>query len=268
MFADMQRESAVQFSFMGATSKNTALKLVDDFEWVKNRLKIIAEETANKWKEKMDAIKQHADVFLGGMNDLSNQYFTNRSTAIENDYIRQKEAIEKSKMTEEEKNKAFEKLDADYAAKKKTGQRTEFIISKALRAGETLMASWQAATAALLVPPIPNFFLAAVTKAFGVAQAALILAQPIPLAKGAIFSQPTILPAVTGRTYLAGESGREIVASPENLRKAIFGSQGFSRAILPINIYLGGQKIKEVFIEIVERASVEGTLKIAAKAIA
>ena len=62
---------------------------------------------------------------------------------------------------------------------------------------------------------------AAIVAALGMAQVGIIAAQPIPLAKGGYFDQPTLMPGRDGRTYLGGEAGPEVMSPVPVMRQVV-----------------------------------------------
>jgi hypothetical protein len=106
----------------------------------------------------------------------------------------------------------------------------------------------------------------------GLVQISKIKSSPIPLAQGAIFKQPTFLTSPnSGQQYQVAEAGEaEIISNGRQIREAIFGKGGGNggRAIsLVVPIYVGGKKIEEHVIRIVEDQSQLGRLRIAGKAV-
>jgi hypothetical protein len=217
------------------------------FSW-----KTVAAEIARQWQQKMAEIGQYTDVVLRGMDDVFNQFFENKSTRLENDYIRQREFIEKSKMSEEDKNKAFERLDAEFAEKKRAAKRKEFIAHKAVEAAETLMSGARA-----FVEVLPDFILAAIIGVLTAAKVGLILAQPVPLATGGVFTKATRF-MTEGGGYYEAERG-EMMIPPGK-------AGGITHIHIPISI--GGEKIQEFVIKVVQQGFNRKLLAIPSKVIA
>jgi hypothetical protein len=94
-----------------------------------------------------------------------------------------------------------------------------------------------------------------------------------PLARGAIFDKPTILPALSGGTYQVAEAGEpEIVATPSNIRKALGmdrGGVGGQPMVIDnrITILLDGRPMKDFILRTVAEGSQLGKVKIKSKAV-
>jgi hypothetical protein len=217
-----------------------------------------AEKTKEKYKELFTAIGNNIISFLGAWSDLSQANTDADIARINEVYDARKKAILDSFMDEEKKAAAIKNLESEQALAVRKLQREQAISHKSIATFEAIANTAVAITKALsgAIPPW-NFILAAMSAAAGAIQIATIQAQPIPLAKGfeGVVTRPT--------TFLVGEAGSE------RLSVQPVGQGGGNRVIHFHNhIYLGGQKIKEQIVELIERASREGTLKIAAKAIA
>jgi hypothetical protein len=179
-------------------------------------------------------------------------------------------AAERLRLEEEYENKKAA-AEAAYEAKSEAIRIAAAKKQRALSISMAIISTAQAiASAATTVPFIPmGLIAAALAAAMGAVQIATIKAQP--LAKGAIFKQPTILPGLGGQNYEVAEPGSggvEIVATPSNIRKAI-GLDGRGRPIIIHNhLYLDGKPLKEFIIRTVEQAGANGRLSIARKAVA
>ncbi|OPZ34651.1 MAG: hypothetical protein BWY96_03062 [Spirochaetes bacterium ADurb.BinA120] len=160
---------------------------------------------------------------------------------------------------------AIAALDAEFEKKKLDAKREAARKQKALDVAQAISGVAQAVIAALQVKPFfpLGLAMAAIAAAMGAAQIAQIQQQPIPLATGAVFAEPTELLA-GGRRYVAGESGLEVMATEATLRRLIreemrggpgagsgAGMQGRPIA-LTVPIYLGTKKIGEEIIAIVQ----------------
>jgi hypothetical protein len=85
--------------------------------------------------------------------------------------------------------------------------------------------------------PFPaSVIISGIVMGLGLAQVALIAKQPIPLAKGAVFSKPTLLPAVTYQVGDAGPGNPEIIAPKSTIRDAVREAMG---SMLPQMAFAG-----------------------------
>jgi hypothetical protein len=178
---------------------------------------------------------------------------------VNQQYEARKKVILDSFMDEEKKAAMIKNLEAEQDLATRKIQREAAKRQKDISIAAAIMNIAEGITAALTAKPwgLWNIALAAIVAARGALELATIKKQPIPLAKGfeGVVTRPT--------TFLVGEAGSE------RLSVQPVGQGGGNRVIHFHNhIYLGGQKIKEQIVELIERASREGTLKLAAKAIA
>lgn len=152
----------------------------------------------NKMSEKVLAFSEKYSTAFSMMGQISSQFIANRQIENENWYKKQKELIDGSTKSEEEKAEALASLDqkmADKTAKLKKKQ------AKADKRAAIFEATINTATA--ITKAYPNIFLAGLVAALGAVQVAAIASQPIPaFADG---GEPPV-----GRVSLVGERGPEL----------------------------------------------------------
>jgi hypothetical protein len=162
---------------------------------------------------------------------------------------------------------AIAELDKEYAAKKTKIKRDAAVKEKELAIAEAISGVAQAIIAAWKLPPPFNIIAAAAAAAMGAMEVAVIESQPIPLAGGAVFKQPTEFMTTGGTRYQAGETGVEIMATESMIRRIVREETGGAGAAagtragasaggrpttLTIPIYLGTKKIGEEVLSIVQ----------------
>ena len=229
----------------------------------------VMDEMVFRWLDTADQIVGAMSTAYSFIDQIAQQSFKNKEILMDNEYKRQVENIENSKMNEEEKAAAMTALDEEYDAKRQELEKKKAKQQKDTAVMNAIISTYQAAAQTYASFGFPwGIIPAAIVTGLGMALVAKIRSQPIPLAKGAIFKQPTLLAGADGRDYQVaepGSGGTEIVASPENIRKAI-GGGGRSITLL-VPIYIGGKKIQEQIIKIIEDTSQIGKLRIASKAV-
>jgi hypothetical protein len=157
---------------------------------------------------------QQAYQYLGtAMSAVVNQAQVNAEIAIENEYKKRLDYINKTVTNEDAKQKAVMALEAEYEIKKSAARAKGAKAAKAMSIMEAMVNTAVAVTSALKVfPPWLGIALAAVVGALGAVQVGLIAAQPIPLAEGASFEKPTLL-----QNVLVGEKRPEYLLDKPKL---------------------------------------------------
>lgn len=162
-------------------------RIADEAE--QKRLDQIEREKAAE-KAKWDAIKSFTVGAISMISDIYSIYTNNKIAKIDKDLEKQKTAIEASKLSEEEKQKKFEELDAKAAKKKKALQIQQAKGDKAQAIVNATNSTWEAAVKALTAGPFLGPIMAGIITALGLAKVAMIAAQPLPqLAEGALIKQ-------------------------------------------------------------------------------
>jgi hypothetical protein len=218
---------------LGLASANTGQKMKKTWS-----------ETAQEIAETMETIKAKTSEAFGMLNAIFDQSQRNREIAIENEYKKRLAFIEANYQDEEAKQSAILALEAEYEIKRTSAKRAAAKQQKAIALMEAMVNTADAITKALaqggFVLGIPW---AAIVGALGAAQIAMIAAQPIPLAKGGYFKEPTLMPGRDGRTYLGGDAGPEIVSPVAMMRdivrdelRAFGGGRTLSIAAIHIHV--------------------------------
>jgi uncharacterized protein YbjQ (UPF0145 family) len=227
-----------------------------------------AKGMAEVWKEKLEKIKEVAGPIIADLGAIFAQANTNRLAEIDNEYNARKTAILNGIGDEEQKNYRLNNLDKEFEVKRRDASRAYAREQKAMSIFNATISAAEGVVNALKVPPAPNIFLAAIMSALGLAKIGFIAAQPLPLAKGAIFNRSTILTSSAGAQYEVGEAGTEVLASPKQIQQAIMGggAGGRQRGGRPITIilknYIGTEQISEQIAKVVINLDSLGKLKL------
>jgi hypothetical protein len=176
---------------------------------------------ADKAKKAMGSITQFTNAAFSGMDAIIAQSQANREIAIENEYKKRLAAINKNVKDEDARQKAVVALEAEFQIKRTAARAAGAKQAKAIALMEAIVN-----TASAIVEALPNIPLAILVGALGAVQIGLIAKQPIPLAKGAVFSKPTLLPAVTYQVGDAGPGNPEIIAPKSTIRDAVREAMG------------------------------------------
>jgi hypothetical protein len=189
-------------------------------------------------KKAMSSITKFTDAAFSGMDAIVAQSQKNKEIAIENEYKKRLAYINANVKDEDARQKAVMALEAEFQIKKTAAQAAGAKQQKAIALAAAIMNTAEAISAALTMKPWTpfNFALAAMAGAMGAIQVALIAKQPIPLAKGAVFSKPTLLPAVTYQVGDAGPGNPEIIAPKSTIRDAVREAMG---SMLPQMAFAG-----------------------------
>jgi hypothetical protein len=230
---------------------------------------------APKWVAAVQDVLNHEvyafSVAINQIDATLQQGTNNKTLALDKEYQARLDYIKKSVMSEEEKNKAVEGLDAEYNMKRRKVQREAAEQGRLIAIANAIINVAEGMTKALAQGGIFGPALAAIVFAFGAIQVALIKAQPIPLAAGAIFKKPAMLSSAGGNTYEVAEAGEaEIVSSPRRLREAIMGSDRGYRterpSVIQVRIFLDSREMKNFTVKTVQEAGHHGFLGVVGKA--
>lgn len=157
--------------------------------------------TRQEVQEKISLMQQLHSGVSAIMRDLSNM----RMIQMENEIEKRRQQIESSVMGEEEKEEALTELEAEAAERKEELQKKEAKRNKVLRLFEIGIN-----TAAAVAKALPNLVLAGIVGTMGAAQAAIVAATPIPLARGGLVQSDP------GRGVVAqiGEGSQDEIVMP------------------------------------------------------
>lgn len=209
----------------------------------------------DKAKADVESLGEDFDKVFTGLNSIFAQSQRNREIAIENEYKRRLQTINSTIKDETRRAKAVEALEAEFQIKRTSAQKAAAREAKATAIFEAIIN-----TARAVVEALPNLWLAALVGALGAAQVALIAAQPLPLARGAVFERPTLLQSVE-----IAEREREFVL-PESLIRRVVREEsgGEQRITMPVAVYISGQKFESEVTRIVNRSLRRGEILIPA----
>ena len=139
--------------------------------------KKVAEEKKNVIIQTLQTISQ----IVSGIQDVINLAFETRLNNIENTENAEIDAINKSGLAEEEKQKKIQEVKREAALETYEIQKKQFEINKAIAIVQTIINTAQAVIAQFANPtPFAGAILAALAAATGAAQIAVIASQPPP----------------------------------------------------------------------------------------
>jgi len=196
--------------------KNKAIEEAEAEAESKRKAKEAEEIEASR--KKWETIKSFAMSALSGIADIYSIYTNNKLLAIDQELAKEKEAIESSKLTEEEKQKKFEELDDKAAKKKKELQIKQAKANKAQAIADATMGAYQMAINGFNTKPFfpLGLLMGGIATALGLAKVAMIAATPLPqLAEGAL-----IKASEGGTNVTVGEGGQDETVLP--MRKGAF----------------------------------------------
>ena len=188
-------------------------------------------ELKDKFQLVFDGVLQIFDAFNEKMRIKAENENKIKTEAIDEDYERQKAAIENSVMSEEEKSLKLEALDQKTQdAKLKLEEETEkklakikkreAVRNKALAIVDAIINTATAVTKVLGQAGLLGIPMAAIIGAMGAIQIGIIASTPLPLKEGGIVSGPT--QALIGE-YPGAGSNPEVVAPLDKLKSMIGG---------------------------------------------
>lgn len=150
--------------------------------------KELAKETSEIFMAKIQNYMNVVGNIGFGIASLFQQSTVNKQVALDNQQQAERDAIENSLMSEKEKRAALDVLDKKQEKQRREFQRKAAKESKEISIFESIMQTATAVMAALGATPWGpwNFVYSGIVGAIGAAKTALIAAQPLPLAAGAI----------------------------------------------------------------------------------
>ena len=195
---------------------------------------------ATKVGEAFNEIASHAGSVINAIGGLwaaehekemtiLNNERTAETEKFDEDYEREKQAIENSTKSQEEKdalmlaldqkfNDRKTAMDKKFDDKEKALQQKKARRDKAMKIAQAIMSTAQAVVQALTAGPILGPILATLIGALGAAQIAMIASTPLPMAKGGIAFGPTN--ALVGE-YAGARTNPEVVAPLDKLRSML-----------------------------------------------
>jgi hypothetical protein len=176
-------------------------------------------KTIEKLKVSFEQIAAAAQQVFSSFDAVFSQAQRNREIAIENEYKKRLAYINANVKDESARQKAIIALEAEFQIKKTEAAAAGAKQAKAVAMMEAVVNTASAVVSALKVfPPWLGIAFASVIGALGAVQIGLIAKQPIPLARGAVFTKSTLLPA----RYEVAEAGEPEIVSPKStIRDAV-----------------------------------------------
>jgi len=227
------------------------------FEFTANT-KMSFEEVAQKAYETASKVKEYWSTASQQMNEIFSQAQRNREIEIENEYKKRLDYINKTVTNEEDKARAITALEAEFEIKRTSAKRAAAKQQKAIAIVGAIVNTAESVTKALAQG---GFLLgipwAAVMAAMGAIQIAMIAKQPIPLAKGGVFTRPTRLMSQGGQTFEMGEGGEAEILSPESKLREVMRSelrQIGGKPSIEVKIMIGDREIKDFIVKTVDHA--------------
>lgn len=169
--ADRMEILEVEMQEALAKAAELGAKEVDIVAYYEQKKRELRRETFNSY------LSTASDI-LGRLDSIFGQHYTNRNAELDNWYQKQKEVIEASQMSEEEKEAALKQLDEERDARKREMARKQAASEKA-----SSLFSIAINTARAAIEALPNLVLSGIVTAMGAAQAALVAAEPLPALK-------------------------------------------------------------------------------------
>lgn len=173
---------------------------------------------AQKFVDIMMKVNEVAAVAFSGLNSIFSQAQRNREIALDNEYKKRVDFINATIKDEKQRQEALMALEAEYNIKRSQAQRAAAKEAKAVAMLQAIVNTAAGVARALADYKWPmSVVVGAIVGALGLVQVATIAKQPIPLARGAVFTKPTILLSETGQTFEVGEEGPEYLIPEKHL---------------------------------------------------
>lgn len=209
---ELETKTSKALGNVAAKAELESLKMADS---IKN--------AANEMQNAMSSFGGAASTIFGQIQSIATQVFKNQTIEAENEFERQKEIIEQSTLSEEEKAEKIAELEQEKADKIAEINKQQAEAQKAAAIIQSIIDTGVAVVKTLSSVPFPaNLVAAGIIGGLGAAQTALIASQPIPeFAEGGVMQ--------AGQLSLVGERGPELVIPESNMR--IFSNED-SRAMM------------------------------------
>jgi hypothetical protein len=222
--------------------------------------------------ETMNKIQEGWALMSNQLDAISAQSQKNQEIKLDNQYKVRLDYIKNTIKDETKQREAITALDAEYDIKRRSLQHSAAVQQKAMAIAQATMDMANAIVAAFKAGPIIGHILAAMTAALCAFQIAKIKAQPIPLAMGAIFTQPTRLLSERGQSYEVGEGGEPEVLAPLSRLGAVARAARAPAGIggntyIQIFCRIGATEIEPEIVRIVNRSGDIGRIKLPGKSI-
>jgi len=195
-----------------AKGQETHAALTTSSMFYENAEVTVAEEVGKTWEETFSEVAGYASDMFGRMKAVSDAYYDGRFTALDNEYKAQKRYIAANVADEGARKAQLEALDKDYADRKAALQRRQWQAQKQASIVGIVMNTAEAVVKALTLGPIVGPIMGTIIGALGLAQLAVVNAQPMPdfAERGGVF------PA--GDQVVVGERGPELITVGQTSR--------------------------------------------------
>jgi hypothetical protein len=208
--------------------------------------------------ETMNKIQEGWALMSNQLDAISAQSQKNQEIKLDNQYKVRLDYIKNTIKDETKQREAITALDAEYDIKRRSLQHSAAVQQKAMAIVQAIINTAEGVTKALAQGGIFGGILGAVVAALGAIQIRLIMAQPIPLKAGAIFTQPTRLLSERGQSYEVGEGGEPEVLAPLSRLGAVARAAGAAIGAgnvfyFTVPVYIGPEKVDEQIWKIVQR---------------
>lgn len=172
-----------------ARKKGVAVEQVNKF-FDNERRKAERELKQERFRDILDTVAFYVDSIAqigSGIAGLFQQSSLNKQIALDNQQQKERDVINNSLMSERDKRRAIEALDIKQDKQQRELRRKAAAEGKRIAIFDSIIGTASAVINALgsVVPPL-NFVFAGIVGAIGAAKTALISAQPLPLAAGAV----------------------------------------------------------------------------------
>jgi hypothetical protein len=176
-----------------------------------------AQQSQKAWQDSYNSWSSMTGNIIGTLQSIYDNYYQARINEIDSTYQREKEAIENSTLSEEEKQARLDALEADTKKKKSEQAKKQAKKDKEFAIFEAIINTAQAIVNALTLPWPLNLVMAALYGAMGATEIQAIKSEPVPeLAEGGKAVKPTFA--------MIGEGEDEEAVLP--LNKKVFSEVG------------------------------------------
>ena len=220
----------------GGISVDVELNLpLEEIETMGEKIVSTMDGVANK-------VLKFTDTWGAGIEQVGaifSQVYKNKGIAIDNDHNKQMNAIEKSSMSEEDKETAMQTLNEETAKKQLDLKRKQAKVDKAMAIFNIINA-----TAEAVIKAGPNPIAMIAMGALGAIQLGVVASQPVPaFAQGGLVTGATM--GLVGEGRGTTMSNPEVIAPLDKL-KSMLGDVGGGGTIIP-DVRISGDDLLIVF---------------------
>ena len=207
--------------------KQAARGLSGGFQAVFNSIADLGSKIATKfsdgWRGAMEAIGAVVSSTTAAIGEIFSRANDRRLADLDAYYIKERDRIEASKMGEQQKQRALQKLDEDTNTKKKALMREQAKQQKVVSLMQATIAGALAVVQAFAIPLV-GAIMGPIMAGLVAAQIAAIASEPLPaLAEGGLAMAPTM--ALVGDNKNASIDP-EVIAPLSKLKDIMFGDGG------------------------------------------